>query len=100
MNDHERIDKLEDRQTETEKVVFNGLQDACAKMGKWLDEKAPNLMTREEHEKLDEKRERDTVEHNRQIGKKKDRRLVALGIAVTVIVPFATAGFMKLMESI
>ena len=91
-----RLDKLEEKQHESDKVVFNGLRDASAKMSKWLDEKAPHLMTREEHEKIDEIREENIATTNRGIGKKKGRRLVAIGM----VIPFLTAGFMKLMELI
>jgi len=81
----QRIDNLDERLREAEKVIFNGLQSASAKMSKWLDEKAPHLMTREEHTKIDDDHAKKTAEANREIGKKKDRRLVALGIAVPVI---------------
>lgn len=96
MNDHERIDQQDERLRKVENITFNGLQKVCAKMEKWLDERAPNLMTREEHEKLDDKRDRDTTEHNRKIGRKKDRRLVALGIAI----PALTVIVLKVWESV
>lgn len=92
----ERLDKMDERQRESDKVIFNGLRDASAKMSKWLDEKAPHLMTREEHAQIDTDHEKSIATANRVIGKKKDRRLFAIGM----VIPFLTAGAMKLMELI
>lgn len=90
----DRLENVDERLRDVEKTVFNGLRDASAKMIKWLDEQAPNLMTREEHAKIDEDQATLTTEANREIGRKKDRRLVAIGL----VIPFLTAGAMKLME--
>ena len=89
-----RIDDLDKRVREAEKVIFNGVRDTSAKMAKWLDEKAPHLMTREEHEKIDDAHAKKIADANRDIGKKKDRRLVAIGLAIPVV----TIGFTKLLE--
>lgn len=90
----QRIDDLDKRLREAEKTIFNGLREASAKMAKWLDEQAPKLMTREEHEKIDDDHAKKTAEANREIGKKKDRRLVAVGLTIPVV----TIGFTKLLE--
>ncbi len=92
----ERLDDQDERLRTIEQVVFNGLKDASLKMSKWLDEKAPHLLTREEHAQIDTDQAAITTEANRVIGKKKDRRLVIIGFSL----PFLTAGFMKLMELI
>jgi len=92
----DRMDDMDERLRNAEQIIFNGLRDASAKMSKWLDEKAPHLMTREEHAKIDEDQAVDIATKNREIGRKKDRRLVAIGL----VIPFLTAGFMKLMELI
>ena len=90
----QRIDDLDKRLREAEKTIFNGLCEASAKMSKWLDEKAPLLMTREEHTKIDDDYAKKTAETNREIGRKKDRRLVAIGL----MIPIVTIGFTKLLE--
>lgn len=89
-----RMDKLDDRLREVEKVLFNGLSDTSQKMNTWLDEQAPDLMTREEHERLDEARWEKSTERNREIGRKKDRMIKVLAI----IVPLITVGFIKLAD--
>ncbi len=90
----DRMDDMDERLREAEKTIFNGLRDACAKMTKWLDEKAPHLLTREEHAKIDEDQAADIAVTNREIGRKKDRRLVIIGFAL----PFLTAGAIKLLD--
>ena len=92
-----RIDDYDERLRKVEQVTFNGVQAAVAKMSRWLDEKAPHLMTREEHAKIDEDQGKVTTEANRVIGKKKDRRLTAIGMVVPFVTAMLTAGFMKLM---
>ena len=89
-----RMDKLDDRLREVEKVLFNGLSDTSRKMNAWLDDQAPELLTRGEHERLDEARWEKSTERNREIGRKKDRMIKILAI----LVPLTTAGLMKLVN--
>lgn len=83
-----KMDKLDDRLREVEKVLFNGVSEASRKMTAWLDEEAPALMTREEHERLDANRWEASTERNREIGRKKDRliKLVAIGVPIATVV--------------
>ncbi len=90
----DRMDDMDERLREAEQTIFNGLREASAKMTKWLDEKAPHLLTREEHAKIDEDQVLATTRANRIIGRKKDRRLVIIGFAL----PFLTAGAIKLLD--
>lgn len=90
----QRMDKLDERLREVEKVLFNGVSEASRKMTAWLDEQAPDLMTREEHERLDANRWEASTERNREIGRKKDRMIKLLAI----LVPVATVGIMKLVD--
>ena len=83
-----QLDKLDERVREVEKVLFNGLTETSRKMNAWLDEQAPDLMTRGEHERLDEARWEKSTERNREIGRKKDRTIKLIAI----LVPVATAG--------
>ena len=93
----QRLNAHDDKRVRVlEQTVFNGLKDASLKMAKWLDEQAPKLMTREEHEKIDDDHAKKTAETNREIGRKKDRRLVAVGL----MIPIVTIGFTKLLELI
>lgn len=89
-----QLDRLDERLREVEKVLFNGLTESSQKMNKWIDEKAPHLMTREEHARIDKDQAARLAIQNREIGKRKDRRLVALGL----FVPLLTAGAIRLMD--
>jgi hypothetical protein len=89
-----RTNKLDDRLREVEKVLFNGLNDASRKMNDWLDDQAPALMTREEHERLDEARWVKSTERNREIGRKKDRTIKLIAVAL----PVATVAVTKLAD--
>ena len=89
-----QLEELDKRLREVEKVLFNGVSETSQKMSTWLDEQAPDLMTREEHERLDEARWEKSTERNREIGRKKDRMIKLLAI----LVPLVTVGFIKLVE--
>lgn len=89
-----QLDKLDERLREVEKVLFNGLTETSRKMNTWLDDQAPDLMTREEHERLDAARWEVSTERNREIGRKKDRTIKLIAI----LVPLATAGIIKLAD--
>ena len=80
-----RMDKLDDRLREVEKVLFNGLSDTSRKMNTWLDDQAPELLTRGEHERLDEARWEASTERNREIGRKKDRTIKLIAVALPVV---------------
>ena len=83
-----QLEKLDERLREVEKAMFNGVQSASKKMTAWLDEQAPALMTREEHERLDANRWEASTERNREIGRKKDRliKIVAVGVPIATVV--------------
>ena len=81
----ERMEKLDERLREVEKVLFNGLSDTSRKMNAWLDDQAPELLTRGEHERLDEARWEKSTERNREIGRKKDRTIKLIAVALPVV---------------
>lgn len=85
-----RLEKLDDRLREVEKVLFNGITEASQKMNAWIDEQAPDLMTREEHERLDTARWKASTERNREIGRKKDRMIKIIAVALPVATVVAT----------
>ena len=89
-----KVVELDERLREVEKVLFNGVSTASKKMTEWLDEQAPELMTREEHERLDANRWEVSTERNREIGRKKDRMIKLIAI----VLPLATAGVVKLVD--
>ena len=80
-----RVEKFDDRLREVEKILFNGISDTSRKMNAWLDEQAPALMTREEHERLDANRWEVSTERNREIGRKKDRTIKLIAVALPVV---------------
>ncbi len=89
-----RMEKLDERLREVEKVLFNGLSDTSRKMNTWLDDQAPGLLTRDEHERLDANRWEASTERNREIGRKKDRTIKLIAVAL----PVATVAVTKLAD--
>jgi hypothetical protein len=75
----EELAKIEERTRRIEQKIYNGMSHTLEK----LEEKLPHLLTVEEHERIENERRRMSEE----MGKRKDRILAGLGIAL----PFVTA---------
>ena len=86
------------RLRKVEQATFNGTQATCKKIERWLDLKAPHLLTREEHATIDDDRAKVLTEANRVIGQHKDRRIAVIGLVLPFLTAGFTVGFMKLME--